>query len=154
MTTRNSYSRLRSHTTQRRAVCSRRSVFEAQEWILDVGMEATRWFDLHKGEQNIHSQELIASWPGEPQDKMIIFTSPGREEVLTIMKMHRSAQQKNAQEWRLKLSHTRVYSQEPNGAQYELCHSEEWQQLSDPSCGNIWIKGVCWRNLTGPLAFL
>jgi hypothetical protein len=26
--------------------------------------------------------------------------------------------------------------------------------LSDPSCGNIWIKGVCWWNLKGPLAFL
>jgi hypothetical protein len=38
------------------------------------------------------------SWPGEPQDEMNLFTSPGREEVLTIIEMHRSAQQKNAQE--------------------------------------------------------
>jgi hypothetical protein len=34
----------------------------------------------------------------KPQDEMSIFTSHGREEALTTIKMHRSQQQKNAQE--------------------------------------------------------
>ncbi len=102
----------KSHTSWRRAVCSCRSVLEAQEWTLKVGMEDARWFELHRGAQNMCSQEWIASRPRESQDEMIIFTSHGREEVLTTIKMHRSAQQKNAQEcWRLNPSYTRVHSQ-------------------------------------------
>jgi hypothetical protein len=39
------------------------------------------------------------SWPDrEPQHEMSLSNSHGREEVLTTIKMHRSAQQKNAQE--------------------------------------------------------
>ncbi len=32
--------------------------------------------------------------------------------------------------------------------------AHEGRGLPDPSCGTIWIKGVCWQNLNGPLAFL
>jgi hypothetical protein len=42
---------------------------------------------------------------------MSLFTSRGSEEVSTIIKMHRSAQQKT------------VHSQERTGAQYELCRT-------------------------------
>ena len=40
-----------------------------------------------------------------------------------------------------------LHSQERKGTQYELCQSQKWWQLSDPSCGNIWITWMCWRNL-------
>jgi hypothetical protein len=48
--------------------------------------------------KGVHSQEWIATRPVEPQGKRSLFTSRGREEVLTTIKMHRSAQQKNAHE--------------------------------------------------------
>jgi hypothetical protein len=38
------------------------------------------------------------SWPREPQNESSIFTSCAREEVLAVMKMHRSAQRVRSQE--------------------------------------------------------
>jgi hypothetical protein len=54
--------RFRSHTTRRQAVCSHRSVLEAPR---------------------IDPQSQL---DGEPQDETSIFTSHGREEVLTTIK--------------------------------------------------------------------
>jgi hypothetical protein len=48
--------------------------------------------------KGVHSQEWIATQPVEPQGERSLFTSRGQEEVLTTIKMHGSAQQKNAHE--------------------------------------------------------
>ncbi len=86
--------RFRSHTTRRRAVCSRRSVLEAPR--MDP-----------------------RSWPGEPQD------------------CNQAAQECTAE-------------QDTGVQRHSLCTMSITGVTAingDPSCGNIWITGVCWRYL-------
>jgi hypothetical protein len=86
--------RFRSHTTRRRAVCSRRSVLEAPR---------------------VDPQ----SWPGELQD-----CNQAAQEC--------TAEQDTGLQWRSLCTMPITGVTAING---------------DPSCGNIWITGVCWRYL-------
>jgi hypothetical protein len=84
------------------------------------------------------------SWPAEPQDYKqkthitCVHRSEqqvGLESHKTAIKLHRSALQNKTQEC--------------DGGHCVLCRSQEGVTAinGDPSCGNIWIAGVCWRYL-------
>jgi hypothetical protein len=111
--------RFQSHTTRRRAVCSRRSVLEAPR--MDP-----------------------RTWPAEPQDYKQectehVFTGVNSKSAWIAARLcNQAAQECTAAE-------------QDTGVQWRsLCTMPITGVMvikGDPSCGNIWVTGVCWKYL-------
>jgi hypothetical protein len=89
-----------------------------QEWILKVSLQSRK--NINKSAKSMPLQEWTARRPGEPQD------------------CNQAAQQE-------------CTAEQDTGVQWRSLSTMPIKGVTaingDPSCGNIWITGVCWRYL-------